>query len=351
LEKVIMRRLALLAFPLLAASLVACSDDDSRPTDTQSEAYVCGPGVAGDTLAAPTCHLDPKAQDPNAAAVEAFRTHAIEASSASGGAARFASGVLVGVSECIGRIIGAAMGNAIVAAFGGKPDETPITCDDVYDDSSKATFESGTYTMLARQRGGSPNAPWRLDTNSTATIKVFLARDAGHLKKGDLVTVDVQKVDSFLVHARIVTTADGKSAVAFDALGPLAGLLGLDETSPNPAPLTTKMRDGLANAFELEGSVHADLADCAGGYHSIIDQSIPRTPASQELRPRLISARTTSPNGTEVTAKTWDVAFTGLTARGRIDADVTGPGTVHHAQIDMASSDEVSGTLTLDCAP
>lgn len=344
------RHFALLALPVLTVPLFACSDD--APDAARADEYVCGPGPMGATTNAPTCS-DDLAKDPNAAGAEAFRAHAVVASSVTGGVERFMAGALVGAGECFMRAVATALGDVLVGAVTGQARETPVSCDSVYDDSARAKFENGSYTIAARQRGGSPDAAGRMDTNAKATLKVYLARDAGDLRKGDLVTVDVQDPDRYLVHARVVVDASGKAAIAFDALGPLAPLLGVDAASPNPVPVTESMRNALATAFEIEGGIHAELGDCAGGYRSVIDQAIGRTPASRPIHPTLLGAVTTSPQGTQVTARVWDATYSGATGApsGHIEVDVSGPGRVRHARIDLDDQQRDSASLALDCAP
>lgn len=338
-----MRRLTLSGLSILAlASLLACSDVDD-PTDHAPNPDVCEPTGTANIQA--TCGFDHVQDDANARAAAAFHEHAVLSSSAAGGAARFVSGILVGAMECFAR----AMVNAF--ALAGAP-STPVDCSDVIDQSAKGTFANGTYTVEARQRGGSPNMPWTMNTNAKASLQVFLARDAGSLKKGDLVTVDVQNPDSFLVNARLVDDGNGNTAIAYDRVGPLSPLLGIEASSPNPAPMTKEMRDGLSSAFEVEGAVHVELSDCNEDYRSVMDHTIPRTPTSQALRPTLVRAETKGKDGALVVATEWDATYAREAApRGHITADVTGPGKVRTLSISLDDPDDIYGSLSLDCTP
>ena len=222
-----------------AATSLSCSSgphgpssrDSGRRSGRSAPTYMCGPARWAPP---PTRRRVRRSREGflNAAAARAFRAHAVVAGSVTGGVERFMAGALVGAGECFharrrdrarrrprGRGDGPGARDARelrlgLRRLGGRSSRT-----------------ARTRSRPASARSSPDAAGAWLDTNAKATLKVYLARDAGDLRKGDLVTVDAGP--GSLPRACSRRRRREQANLIVRRSRPARALLGVDAASPN----------------------------------------------------------------------------------------------------------------------
>jgi hypothetical protein len=341
-----MHRSTLSTFALgLSILLAACHTEEKRDPDAPA---VCSGEGLGALRVASTCGAQDLSTEKEP--VEVFRIHAVEASSAAGAVTRVVSTWLTGVMSCIAESVVGALVSAITAS------DATTSCRDDYDGQQGRSFVDGVYQVNASQSAGTSKDDVWTSTRSQAEVRLFVAKDMGSLKRGDLVKYDVRSPDTFLVGARATVDATGSVAIAYDRPGPLVEMLGQGATPPNPMVVTESTRESLRSALEIESAVHSNLTDC--GYTTKIDQAIERTPLASEVRPKIVSATTSAIGASDpgVVARSWDLSYApakdlvlGDAPRGRIDVDLRGPGRLRSGSVVFAGADPLKADLELSC--
>lgn len=156
--------------------------------------------------------------------------------------------------------------------------------------------QNGVGDAILNNKADATPAGWQhrddgMYTTGSATTEMvsgfYLSTDTSFGAKGDLVTDNVFRVDSYLVNPRIVVTADalrtGKGELRFDATGPLVELLGFGEAPESPIAIDPTDALNLATGLEsLEFRSDIRYVD-AGETTVIYDVHTRPMPATQIL--------------------------------------------------------------------
>lgn len=334
-----------LGLSLLAAlvSVTACSDDEERSDPTECRS------VSGTSSISAECSAGSGAPARRSAA-EVFRSHVVVSSSAAGIALNFVDGAVGWFMSCVVDAVGRGLVSAITGSDAGAP-----TCGQ-WDRSASYAFDNGTYSLDLRQQLTFYAASIK-DAENSATLRFTFAKAIGAHAEGAVVPFDLGRADTFLVGVRVVTTASGGVALAYDRPGPLVELLGLGPTPPNPLPLTdassSAMQDSLRSALAVEGATRADLGDC--DHRSVIELAFDRTRLTEDFRPRLLNGNTRPEGATapSAVAVSWNVVYPAsnpATPTGNVEADFPSDTLATRATVRFTGDDPTKTSLEVGCA-